>query len=362
MKKILFISGHLYMSKRHANFHHITKACAENGNEVTFCTVPNSLSTLLKQNHNQTERFKSYLYAFFPKKVDNIKVSSYVSLMYPLNKSSKLNSLFMWLLQHGYSKTFNTEYDVVVIENGVSLLLFDKLKRLNPKAKFVYRVSDPIKKDNGWQGFLEYENRVIQQFDVISTPASLITKRLLEQYPSAKIKTHYHGIDKNFLLESFPDPYEQYPKNVKHFIFVGASKMDFEFLKIASNVSNNYLFHIIGPFKEIIKNDNIIYYGEIQFEKTIPFIKHADICMQTLVKFPYSELYERTLKFTQYSFFEKPILAPEHMRLKDKNVFSYINTDASIKNAIEKSLEFSSTNFDTAWIKSWNEIAMELCE
>ena len=60
MKKILFLSSHLFESKRQANFHHIAKACADNNdNDVTFCTVLNSINTLLKQRHNVKSRIKS---------------------------------------------------------------------------------------------------------------------------------------------------------------------------------------------------------------------------------------------------------------------------------------------------------------
>jgi 2-beta-glucuronyltransferase len=361
MKQVLFLSGHLFMSKRHANFHHLAKACSQNGNSVTFCTVPNSLITLLIQNHNKLERLKSYFYAFFPMKQNGIHVTSYISLMYPLNKGSKLNSLFMWLFQYGYSKTFQTEYDVIIIENGIPLLLFEKLKQLNPSSKFVYRVSDPIEKNMGWEGFLEFENRIVDQFDMVSTPTSSITERLREQYPSVNIETHYHGINKELFSKDYANPYLKYSAKKINFVFVGASKMDFEFLDIASTLLDDYIFHIIGPFEHVIQKENIIYYGEMKFEETIQYIKYADICLQTLVPFTYSDLYERPLKFTQYSFFKKPILSPEHMNLKDKNAFSYLNTADSIQYAINEACKFDSLSFEISWIKSWNEIAKELC-
>jgi 2-beta-glucuronyltransferase len=362
MKKILLLSGHLFESKRNANFHHIANACANNGNEVTFCTVPNSINTLITQKHNIKNRIMSYFYALYPKKVGNINVTSYISLAYPVNKIFNLNSLLLWFFNHGYSTILKEKYDVVIIENGIPLLLFDKLKQLNTNAKFTYRVSDPVKKDMGWPEFLELENRIIDKFDLISTPASLITKKLLKQYPSCNIQTHYHGIDIDYFTQDFNNPYEKYSNLQKHFIFVGASKLDELFINIASNISENYIFHVIGPFEENIKKDNVIYYGEIRYEETIKYIKNADICLQTLIKFPYCEIYERTLKYTQYSFFKKAILAPYYMKLKDKNVFNYDTTEESINFAISKALASNLETLDNSWIKTWNEIAIELCE
>lgn len=361
MKKTLFLSGHLFESKRQANFHHIANACADNGNEVTFCTVPNSINTIITQKHNIKNRIKSYFYALFPKKIGKINATSYISFAYPLNKSSGLNNLLLWFFNHGYSAILKKNYDVVVIENGIPLLLFEKLKQLNPNAKFTYRVSDPVKKDMGWSGFLKLEDRIISHFDIISTPAFLITKRLLEQYPSINIQTHYHGIDKHYFLQNFENPFEKYHNTNKHFVFVGASKLDELFLNIASNISEEYIFHIIGPFEKNIQKKNVIYYGEMKYEETIKYIKYADVCLQTLVRFPYCELYEKTLKYTQYSFFKKPILAPEYMELKDENVFNYVLTQESINNSISKSLNANFDMLDISWIKTWNEIAMEIC-
>ena len=362
MKQVLFLSGHLFESKRHANFHHIAKACAENENSVTFCTVPNSINTLLTQKHNIKNRIFSYWYALFPKKLNRLTVTSYISFAYPLNSTPKLNKLLLWFFNHGYSKVLKNNYDVVIIENGIPLLLFEKLKKLNPVAKFTYRVSDPIKIGEGWSGFLKYEKSVIEEFDLVSTPATLITKRLQTQYPRVNLKTHYHGIDKTLFSQKYVHPFISYVENNKHFVFVGASKLDTEFIKIASTISDDYIFHIIGPFEDQVARENVKYYGEMKFEATIAYIQQADVCLQTLVRFPYCEVYERTLKFTQYSFFKKPILAPYYMELKDANVFSYTLDNISIKDAINKALNYDSRDLDTSWIKTWGEIAEELYE
>jgi len=362
MKKVLFLTVHLFMSKRNANFHHLAKACANNGNEITFCTVPNSINTLIQRSDNRKERVKSFYYSLFPKILNNIEITSYISLLYPLNNTPFINGLLNFFFQYGYSSSFKRKFDYIIVENGIPLLLVEKLKKINPNAKFIYRVSDPIKKDVGWKGFLELESKIIEQFDLISTPASLITKKLKEQYPNVKILTHYHGINKKLFLKQYKNPYMEHYGERKNFIFVGASKLDIEFLKIASKISKNYLFHIIGPFNPIIENENIIYYGEMKFEETIKYIQYADVCLQTLIKFPYSKMYERTLKFTQYSFYKKPIIAPKHMELKENNVFTYTNEVTSITIALKDAIAFDMTSYDNSWIKTWEEISMELCQ
>jgi len=358
MKKVLFLSGHLYNSKRQANFHHIASACVENGHNVTFCTVPNSFTTLLRQRHNYMERLKSFIYAIFPKVINNIEVSSYISVVYPYQKTTRLNKLIEYLFYHGYSKSINKPFDVIIFENGIPFLLYSKLKVINPNARFIYRVSDPVYKH---KLVAFYEKKFINQFDIVSTPSASITQNLQDQYPEANIHTHYHAINKALFLKEYINPYTKFKSSSIHFVFVGASKLDYDFLKIASSLSENYIFHIVGPFEQKINKPNIQYYGELKFENTIPFIKYADICMQTLIKFPQCETFERTLKFTQYSFFKKPILSPEYMKINEINSFNYKLTNDSIDKAIKDGLDFKHENFDISWIRSWTEIADDLC-
>lgn len=358
MKKILFVSSQIFITKKKANFHHLAIASSKNA-EVWFCTIPNGLNTLLLERKQRKLRYKTFFYAFSPKKHENVNVTSYVSLAAPQNRDIALNKVLKLLFPVGYSSVLKKKYDIVIFDNGVPLFLFEKLKRKNPQSKFIYRVSDPARDNVSWS---EIEKKAIHQFSLISTPSLSITNTLKEKYNLTNIKTHYHGINKELFQKECNNPYKQYSNGKKHFIFVGVSKFDSEFLSIASDISPDYIFHIIGPIDQKVKRDNIVYYGEMGFEKTIPFIKYADVGLQTLEKFPNCTLYEKTLKFTQYTFFKKPILSPVCMELKDANNFSYENTTVSIQKAINMALKFDTSKIDRSWIKSWDEIAMELCE
>jgi 2-beta-glucuronyltransferase len=357
MKKILYLSSHLYESKKSANMHHLCDTSLSNGYDVTFCTAPNSLPTLIREKNNKFVRFKVFLYAFIPKKIENLTISSYFSLLHRNPKfQSALNKLAKFIFQHGYSSVFRNKFDVIVIDSGTELELFKKLKLLNAQAKFVYRVSDSFDYKKDAEDMMELEEEIIDQFDLISTPSFYITKRLLKLKENINIVTHYHGINKKLFQKYYDNPYLRYDEKCIHFIFVGAGRLDYDFLDMASYLSDNYIFHIIGPLKKSIERKNIIYYGEMEFNETIPYLTHANIGLQTLINVPHVEVFERTLKYTQYSFVKIPIVSPSYIKLTDSHVCNYEHNILSIEQCINKAISFDKNQIDTSWIKDWSEI------
>ena len=136
-----------------------------------------------------------------------------------------------------------------------------------------------------------------------------------------------------------------------------------DFLKISSHEFKNIAFHIIGPIKNEVKHDNIIYYGHMKFHETIPYIKYADVGLVTrkanahLVK-----SLTDTLKVLQYSYCKLPVIAPSIMKSNRLNWFSYDLNKNSIKNAVHKALEFDRDNFDNSDIYDWSVLAKRIAE
>lgn len=378
--KILMLTGHVYSSKRKAGFHHLAKALMDENHEVTFCTVPNSvlevgdsiLDVVLssKDAYIVERRMASFFQAAFPKKQGKLIETSYISLATNIQKSkSKLNFLYRFnnivnidkllkeIFMHGYCKSFSEKYDVIIFESTNGLLLFDYLRIKNPNARLIYRVSDDLEVVNGIQEVIQYEEKILPKFDLISSPSSQIASKLKLKSPSARIITQYHGIEKSLFDKDYPNPYSG---SCKNFVFVGSGFMDEEFLKIASEINQNWTFHIIGNLPRPIKSDNIIYYGEISFSETIPYLKHADCGLQILAYTKGIEAFEKSLKYIQYTYLRLPIIAPKYMKLKHKHTFLYEPTKASIENAILKALEYNRSLIHTNDILSWSEISKDI--
>lgn len=351
------LTYHMYNSKKKAGFHHLAKSFLNNGYNVTFCTVENSILDILAAKSNKRERYLTTLYSIAPKSMNGLTISSYLSLISPIKNTQTLNPLFQNIYMKGYSKVLSFSYDIVIFESTNGLFLFDKFKKNNPNAKFIYRVSDDLELVNGTKEIISHENSILPKFDLISTPSLSITKKLKLKSPKIKIITQYHGIEKEIYEKKYLNPYDQTKKN---FVFVGTGFMDDGFLKIAADINSNWVFHIIGNLPQPVISQNIIYYGEMLFDETIPYLKHADVGLQIRSNSKGIETLEKSLKFIQYTYVQLPIIAPKYMNLKDSHVFSYEHTKESIVDAINKALSFNRELVDRSTILSWNEIAEEM--
>jgi len=378
--KILMLTGHIYSSKRKAGFHHLAKALMDKDNHVTFCTIPNSLLEVVdcainvifesKDIYTIKNQFSSFFHSAFPKKQGKLVETSYVSLVSNIQKSkSKLKFVYIFndivnidrllrnIFMHGYCKMFSENYDVIIFESTNGLLLFDHLKKRIPTATFIYRVSDDLEVVNGIQEVIQYEREILPKFNLISSPSSQITEKLQSKSPVANIITQYHGIEKTLFDKNYPNPYIGDSKNL---VFVGSGFMDETFLKIVSEINQNWKFHIIGNLPQPVESANIKYYGEMPFNETIPYLKFADCGLQTRSYSPGIETLEKSVKFVQYTYLKLPIIAPIYMGLKEPHVFSYEHNLESIEKAICEALSFDRESVDRSWVRSWNDIALEL--
>jgi 2-beta-glucuronyltransferase len=370
---ILLLTGHFYSSKNKAGFHHIANALMMRGHKVYFCTCPNSFLTFLK-NNDKKECLNIMKSAWQPFIHNGVYQTSYISLMHNYSRKYllldlKILSYFnLCIFQMGFCKIFgDIKFDIIIFESGVGLFLFNKLKKLNPNAKFIYRVSDDLEIYKANYELLKQEKNIVAKFDKISTPIENITIRLSSIDKKCNIKTQYHGINKQIF-----DKVELYYNNPyikkRNLVFVGANLnkgfFDWEFLDIASNVCPEYNFHIIGQIDDIynrpLKN-NIFYYGKIPFAETVPYIYYADIGLHIFGNYAKNmAVFGKSLKFIQYTYNRLPIIAPKHLNLKDKHVYSYDYEEKSIFNAITSAMNHDRSQIDRKWIWDWRELVEDL--
>jgi hypothetical protein len=167
-----------------------------------------------------------------------------------------------------------------------------------------------------------------------------------------------HGIDKKVLTETKKEssPYHQ-PNN---FLYVGMFLFDYDFLKIASRLRPDCSFHLIGNIPREVQGKNIHYYGIMPFKEMLPYIIHCDVALLTRRTSRNLEIYAKSLKFFQYTFYQKPILAPQEMDLHLSHVFSYRLTEESIDSAIRRALNFDPSGVDFSEILDWSEVTQKL--
>jgi 2-beta-glucuronyltransferase len=117
---------------------------------------------------------------------------------------------------------------------------------------------------------------------------------------------------------------------------------DPQFFILAGKRFPHIHFHIIGSCqpRHPEYGENISVYGEMPFDKTLPYIKHATlgIAPYASVNLP-AYLRDTSLKLTQYEFFGLPAICPHFIAADYPTRFGYdIGDENSIAQAISRAL------------------------
>lgn len=356
-KKVILVTGHYFKSRRKAGFHWLAEAFWQLGWEVFFMTAPISWLSFIRQDY----RFQ---YPILKEAGKLIEVRpflwSYVwfTLWHPANlRYNFLNAMSHHLWQKysqfslGEIANVVAKADLFIFESTPALLLFESCKHLNSRAKFIYRVSDDLRLLSNHPLVLETEKKIAPHFDLVSATSPKIAD--IFSLATTNVKLHYHGIPKFLFQANLTNPYASQTPNI---VFVGNSFFDHDFLKIASKSFPKCTFHIIGPIEHRIKRNNIIFYGEVPFEDTIPYLKYADVGLQTRSYHPYIDSLTDTLKVIQYTYCQLPIIAPRYLKSQKPHIFSYdYNDQESIELSLKMALKYDRNQIDISPILSWQE-------
>jgi len=357
-KKVVIFSYHYYNSKNKAGFHNIALAFKRLGYDVHFITSPVSLLSFIKGDVRIFNN-KFFKNIFTIQNFEGIK--SYINFNYfhLVNRNSILIEKFLLKFFKLNKRLYNVLKDAefIIMESSLSLLFVSEIKSINPKAKFIYRMSDDIYELNLPNILKENHDNIIKYFDLISVPSFYMYRKYKNLYPDLNIKLHFHGIEKNLFDKCLNNPYRSGSYNA---VFIGMSYLDWSFLEIASRIFDNITFHIIGNFTPKVKLKNIKYYGVLPFKDTIGYIKYADLGLairrggnENLVR-----TLDSSLKIIQYTYCKLPIILPELIETERENFFKYSYDDEkSIKSAIESALQFDRVSFTPHGILTWEELA-----
>ena len=358
MKTAILISGHYYRSKRRAGFHWIADALWRQGWRVIFVTAPVSWLSWMRRDHRLQYPIREEANRLTP--VDE-HFDSYVwwTRWHPANlRNPLLDRLAGRLFQRYHELPLGPledevrDADLFVFESTPALPLFERFRTLNPSARAVYRVSDDISTLNMHPMLHEVEARIAPSFDLISSPTQLIHDKFKDH---GNAELHPHGIPVNLYARDVASPYStEFALNLT---FIGISRFDPWFLDVASAARPDAAFHVIGPISGLPARRNVIAHGEMAFEDTIPYVKHADIGLHTLEPAPGAEVFADSLKVVQYTWCGLPIVAPCFLKSSRSNVVCYDRNPASVVRAIEKAERLSA---DPSWrrgIWSWDAVA-----
>jgi 2-beta-glucuronyltransferase len=234
-------------------------------------------------------------------------------------------------------------------------MLLPRIKELAPDAFTVYRVSDDLRGLGSSPVIIRAEKELAGEFDLISSPCDYIHQKF-EHLSSAQL--HFHGIEKSEFDEDHPNPYGGETKNI---VFVGNSFCDTDFINWMAQDFPECTFNVIGPIEGLQPSANLKIFGEMPFRQTVPYLKFADVGLQTRCWFDGAPSLSDSLKMHQYTYCRLPIVLPEFIRTDRPHCFAYVPSDReSMKVALRRALDYDRSRIDTSKVLSWRELTLEL--
>lgn len=361
--RVAVFSVHYLKSKRRADPHFIAEAFCRLGWDVVFVTV--SISPL-----SRLRRDDRFSYPIDPELGRVVEVAprlrSFVWYRpwHPVNLRHRfLNALSAPFFARygagdlGAGRPLLADADLFVFESTAGIMLFDQLKALNPRARFVYRVSDDMRVIGNHPVIIAAEERLGPRFDLVSLPARTM-RPLFGRY--GNIAFHRHGIDKAAFDAPAPNPY---PPGTVNAVSVGATLFDAAALADAADCCPDWRFHVFTWHRDLPARANIVVYDERPFAETVPYIRHADVGLALYTWRAGAEnLADSSLKMIQYEYCRLPTVAPAFAKAPDAtHVFGYRPGDAaSMAAALRAAHAFDRTAIDPSRIGTWDDLARHL--
>lgn len=359
--RAVFFSAHFFPSKRRAGFHHLATAFADLGWDVLFVTTGISWLSYAVRDARLQQGARAHARGIVLV-APSIWSHVWFTPWHPVSLRVELLNTWTTPMFGRYGglprsrdiRTWIEGASLLVLESSPVLMSFDAIRRAYPKARTAYRVSDDLRFLRPHPVLLRAEERVAPLFDVVSSPTAHIHARFA-RLPTARLQPH--GIRKDLFDVVHANPFAgtSFEENV---VFVGTSFLDQDFVKRAARMFPLVGFHLIGPLPRRLDLTNVVYYGEVAFEETIPYLQHASVGLQALVWVPAAESLIDSLKMHQYAYLGLPVVAPEFLRSGRVNVrYYHPGDDASIRTAVAEAIARGRDPSVGRDVLSWRELA-----
>ena len=354
--KVVLVSVHDGDSDRKTGFHFWAKILAGRGHDVRFLTVGSSYISLLKRGGKQLKRpFNKWIPLD-----ERIRKFTWMPLFHPINFSKPflnnisrpLFSLYPKLLPQSLLESLQNT-DLFIMESGQGAMLVPRFAALCPQAKFIYNPSDRHSVIKFHPLVVESEKEALPYFTAIRLNSASVANDFPKGSP-----THYipQAIDKKIFDAPKNNPYKK-PKNA---INIGDMLFDAVAVETLAHAYPDWTFHLFGKGARISQPmDNVIEYGEMPFEKLVPFLQYADIGLA-----PYKAtkqaayLSQSSLKFVQYTYCKLPVVAPLITSNGAPHIHTYTaykGNDGIIK-AFENAMKYDRKTIDRSRITGWEDV------
>ena len=227
----------------------------------------------------------------------------------------------------------------------------EQLKRAAPNARLIYLASD----DNKTIDCDPHVDRAFRRGAHLFDCARLPSRKLSGAIPEAVPKIYVpHGMDPVAQPSESERPYGP----GEHAVSIGSMLFDAKFFATAVDLFPEITFHVIGPgVPRGALPAKVVYYDEMAYSKTLPFIKHATFGVAPYRNAPSAYyLADTSMKLLQYQYFGLPAVCPQ-FAVGDGNRlrFGYTPGDPETIKAAINCARYA-TRGASARVLSWSEV------
>lgn len=298
VKKITFITYHNWKTKRHGGFHQFAEYTCKQGIETVFFSFSRPYYILFKNEERLNYKVFKLLNngCYYNIGGHNLLNVTWSTLALPgfLRKfvSSEINE---WLMCHSFTpfkkivEKWLKNTDCFVFESCDAVFLLNLIKKYFPKAKIIYRPSDPLVEFSNEEYAIAAEKRLIAKADKILLVNNESLAVYAEKFPDVYNKDKFYvvsnGVDISVYLKKYECPDElKWPKTA---LYIGASLIDWELIIMAAQQLPDIRFIIITPNKPINKVlartksiSNLLYISGISPSQVPKWVTNASMILQ----------------------------------------------------------------------------------
>lgn len=344
---------------RDAGMHRFAKSLAAKGHHVDFVTFGQSWLKQITKSGARRYAASAKLAAREGRNPANIHAHIHQEMFHPPSGSPKVERLTS-MLEKLYGRVLDPwtqhsarEADVVILECGYAPYYFDAIRRLNNRAQMIGFYNDRLDLVGFRAETLSLNERIMPRFDLVRTNAEALLS-----YLPAGVNGQYvpQGVDKEKIRFDLPSPYKHGTRNI---VSVGNMLFDQEAVReiATAAATQDAEVHVIGAQMED-PPANVIIHGELPFERTLPFIVHADVGLAPYRPVDGADyLIQSSLKIQQYSYCGLPIMLAGQLGIDGQNFVLYDRTKPNnVAHALAQAFAMGKSLDYGQNVRGWDEV------
>ena len=379
MKKIVFITTHNWDTKRQGGFHKFAEATALAGIETVFFSFPRPYYGYFMKREQLNPQVIRTLKKGISYKVGS---GSVLNVTFPTLRLPDAAGRFLpdWLMNcvlkkslgsfRSFAKKFLAETDCFVFESCEGVAFVDTIRRLFPKARIIYRPSDPMVYASVPERVKALEHHILQTADLSLIVNNEGVAAYKKSIPDFDQKVAYQVLSNGIDLDSYKKSYAvpailNKPNTV---LYVGAWEVEWPLLFEAAQKLPQCNFVVVCPnypadkiLNQVEAVENLTYVPGIKPDQVPAWITNC-----TVVMVPYvTDFYKDrplgiTAKYYQAMAACKPIVAYcDTPKLSDVGIsvtYSYEDFISALQQALSQGSQHY--QFDLQG-REWSEICQK---